>query len=277
MLTRSLSVLSLVHLQRNQFKVQSERSCEARNGRCYINKNLHDPFQNLLPSTPAFVRMYFSFLSTLILKTVFTSGVTVGPRGTLTLSNVDISPDGHLRTSGKQFFLSSPCWYHFSRASLVNGVHPGPVITMSKVIPAWLLVCFLILVETRISGWVAWDECRKSIVKWGHDCWDVYCKCNPPFFQGSRRFLSVVHSTGMEYFNIAPVLWMARRVSPSVPLRPETHLCISSAPSKLERSGTILISVSFFLVSPFLAGLYLRRAILWRHSWRVGCLWSRRP
>lgn len=135
-----------------------------------------------------FARMHFSFLSTLILKTVFTSGVTVGPRGTLTLSNVDISPDGHLRTSGKQFFPSSPCWYHFSRASLVNGVHPGPVITMSKVIPAWLLVWFLILVETRISGWVAWDECRKSIVKWGHDCWDVYCKCNPLFFRDQRGF-----------------------------------------------------------------------------------------
>jgi len=71
-------------------------------------------------------------------------------------------------------------------------------------------------------------------------------------FQEYERSFNAVYSTGMGFFNVIPVLWMAQRVSLSVPLHRETHLCTSSAPSKLERFGTTLISVSFLSVFFFL-------------------------
>jgi len=66
-----------------------------------------------------------------------------------------------------------------------------------------------------------------------------------------RENFNAFSSTGMEYFSVIPVLWMVQRGSLNVPLHRETHLCTSSAPSKLERFGTTLISVSFLSVFPF--------------------------
>lgn len=66
---------------------------------------------------------------------------------------------------------------------------------------------------------------------------------------------TAVYSTGMGFFSIIPVLWMAQRVSLSAPLHRRTHLCTSSAPSKLAHSGITLISVSFASVFAFVAGL----------------------
>ncbi|KAF7783314.1 CAZyme family AA1 [Agaricus bisporus var. burnettii] len=48
----------------------------------------------------------------LLLSVTATFAVVIGPRGTITLANSDIAPDGFTRS-----------------ASLINGIHPGPVIT----------------------------------------------------------------------------------------------------------------------------------------------------
>ena len=99
-------------------------------------------------------------------------------------------------------------------------------------------------------------------------------------FQEYKKIFNGFSSTGMEFFNIIPVLWMAQRVSLSVPLHRETHLCTSLAPSKLEHFGTTLISVSFLSAFPFVVRLYgwcLRRTILRWYPRRLGCLWSWRP
>ncbi|KAF5364359.1 hypothetical protein D9756_001110 [Leucocoprinus leucothites] len=60
--------------------------------------------------------MYIALkFSTVLLSVAFVLGETIGRQGTLTLSNAVISPDGRNRT-----------------ASVLNGIHPGPLISINK-------------------------------------------------------------------------------------------------------------------------------------------------
>lgn len=76
-----------------------------------------------------YLKLHFA---SLLFWAAVTFAKTIGPRGTITLSNKDISPDGFKRSYVPTLFLSAIVhWLHI-RASVINDGHPGPVITANK-------------------------------------------------------------------------------------------------------------------------------------------------